>query len=494
MPASPAVRKAARHWWRLGITTRLMIGHVVLLTLVFGGIILQSDRVINQRLESALNSDLADEVTEFTDAVELRPPGESLAAFTRQYLPNHSRIHARTLIISLQPSATGGPAGRLTVLVSAGGGALAGTAPVSGWISHPPSRVTLVTLRVNGADYRVVGSPLWIAGREVGTLVASSNLASLNPDRSTQLAQVIAEGLAALTAAVIGGYFLLRRVLKTVHKVTRAADEARRGDFAQRLAYSGPNDEVGRLARTMNQMLSQLDAAFSAQRRLLADVSHQLRTPLTVARGHLEVLARTSDTASAEQSETIALVVDELTQMSLMVERVLLLGQAMEPDFLLEEVVDLPALLEELADAARIMAPRAWSVSQVPAVTVRCDRAKLRGALLNLLDNAVKATGEEDAIKINVIRGEELVIEIADTGRGIPAAEQQVVFDRFQRSREASYGGSGLGFAIVKAVAEGHGGRVELTSLPGQGTTVAVILPASRIGPMPEPAVTGSAW
>jgi signal transduction histidine kinase len=473
-----ATRRVARRWGRFGITTRLMIGHTMLLGIVVGLIVLQSDRVITQRLDQALNADLVSEVSEFANAAANRPE-QDLAAFSVRYMHNYQGTQ-RLLIASIRPAASGHAR---QAAISPGAAFLTHLAPVAGWLRRPPHTRTLVTIHIPGASYRVLGSPLLIAGRNAGTFVAAANLATFNPDRKDQLALVAVEGLAALLAAVIGGYLLLRRALRTVNKVTQAAEEARRGDLTQRLSHAGPEDEVGRLARTMNQMLAQLDASFSAQRRLLADVSHQLRTPLTVARGHLEVLARSGEANSSEQTETVALVIDELTQMSLMVQRVLLLGQAMEPDFLHEETIDLRALLDELSDAVRVMAPRNWWLGPVPELTVLGDRAKLRGALLNLIDNAVKATTGDDSIGISASVNGDLAIEVTDTGRGIPPGEQQLVFDRFSRSARSSYHGSGLGLAIARAVAEAHGGRLELGSAVGEGTRVKLILPRPRLGP-----------
>ncbi len=454
-----------------------MVGHTVLLVVVIGAIVWQSDRVITGRLERALNVELADEVTEYRSAAASRPPDESLATFSRAYLESHPP--GRNLLLVLGTRAA--PA-----LTSPRSAFLTGAAPVRRWIAHPPGEATLVTYATASGTYRMLGAPVHLDGRHVVTFVAAADLTSLNPDRNEQLAIAALEGLGALVAAVAGGYYLLRRVLRTVNRVTEAAREARGGDFAHRLSYGGPDDEVGRLARTMDDMLAQLDASFTAHRQLLANVSHQLRTPLTVALGHLEVLARAESAGAAEQSETVALVIDELAQMSLMVQRVLLLGQALEPDFLLEEEVELPALLEEVFDAARVMAPRKWSLGPVPDLQVRVDRSKLRGALLNIVDNAVKATSETDAIALTATLGTDLVLEVADTGRGIPAAEQAAVFDRFRRSPTSRYTGSGLGLAIAKAVAEGHHGEIALSSAPGRGTTVRIVLPAGRVRRAPR--------
>lgn len=478
-----ATRGVARRWGRFGITTRLMVGHTLLLVVIIGAIVFQSDRVITQRLERSLNVELTDEVIEYSSAANSRPAGQDLTAFTVSYLQSHPPGRNFLVVLGVAGNTTN-PAGPLASRPSA---FLAHVAPVRAWTVTPPARPTLLRVHVNGGAYRVLGSPVMIDGKRAATFVAAANLASLNPDRTEQLAIAALEGLGALLAATAGGFLLLRRVLRTVNRVTQAAKDARSGDLAQRLPYDGPDDEVGRLAQTMDEMLTRLDTSFTAQRRLLADVSHQLRTPLTVARGHLEVLARSKAATPVDQSETVALVIDELAQMSLMVERLLLLGQALEPDFLAEEMFELRPLLEELFDAARVMAHRVWVLEPVVDVAVRGDRAKLRGALLNLIDNAVKATTEEDSITVSAaVQGDRLLLQVSDTGRGISGEEQSVVFDRFRRSAGSSYGGSGLGLAIAKAVAEGHGGWISLDSAPGKGTRVTIALPGHRLVPLPS--------
>ncbi len=156
------------------------------------------------------------------------------------------------------------------------------------------------------------------------------------------------------------------------------------------------------LAATFDQMADRVAAAMEAQRRLLSDVSHQLRTPLTVARGHLEVLGRGPAPDPAEVRETVDLVVDEIDHMRALVERLLLLGRALEPDFLDQIPVDLRTFCLDLFAAARVLAPRDWQLSEVPDVVVDVDEAKLRGALLNLIDNAVRATADGDTVALSV--------------------------------------------------------------------------------------------
>lgn len=473
-----ATRWMASRWRRFGITTRLMVGYSLIMALGMAAVVYQSDRMITHRLQTSLSTDLTDEVREFSTAVANRPAGQSLQAFSTAWLQSHGYGRVRLVVV---PASS--PPGSAEVLSEPGARWLADLPRVARWTYAPPGTTTTFTTRTRQGTYQVRGGPLVVAGHLVGTYAVAANLAVVTTDRNEQLALVAFDGLLALAVAIGAGYLLLRRALRTVTKVTLAAEDARRGDLTHRLAYEGPDDEVGRLARTVDAMLAQLDASFGAQRRLLADVSHQLRTPLTVVRGHLDVLARQHTDLDGEIAETVALVSDELTQMSRMVDRLLMLGQALEPDFLLEERIELPGLMQEVFEGARVMAPRRWILDPVPDVAIWGDPSKLRGALMNLVDNAVKATGEGGTVELSATVGSEIVLAVSDDGRGIAPEDQRQAFDRFRRFAGPAYNGSGLGLAIVKAVAEAHAGRVELTSAVGEGTRVAVALPIARLRP-----------
>jgi signal transduction histidine kinase len=257
------------------------------------------------------------------------------------------------------------------------------------------------------------------------------------------------------------------------------------GDLDRRLGDQARDDEVGELAATFDVMADKVASAMTAQRRLLSDVSHQLRTPLTVARGHLEVLGRTGASDPAEVTSTVALVVDELDHMRTLVERLLLLGAAMEPDFLDPAPVDLRMLLADVLEAGRMLADRRWAMTSAPDVVLLADASKLRGALLNLLDNAAKATASGDRIELRTRRHTDgsLTISVEDGGPGIPVAQRAEALTRFRRppAHRADARGSGLGLAIVSAVASAHGGRLEIGDSTLGGCRVSVILPPESV-------------
>ena len=231
-------------------------------------------------------------------------------------------------------------------------------------------------------------------------------------------------------------------------------------------------------------MLDRLDTSMRSQRRLLADVSHQLRTPITVVRGHLEVLHRTGEEDLAEVRETLDIAIDELDQMSGLIERLLTLGRAMEADRLVLEDVALKEFLPPILDSVRVLGPREYRLDEIPAVTVHVDATQLRGALSNLLDNAVRAAGEEGRVSLGSRRLGDggVAIYVDDSGPGIAAAERASALERFSRPGARDEGGSGLGLAIAKAVALAHGGTIDIDQSPALGgARVSILLPAQAL-------------
>jgi signal transduction histidine kinase len=239
----------------------------------------------------------------------------------------------------------------------------------------------------------------------------------------------------------------------------------------------------------------QLEAAERAsllehQERFLHDVSHELRTPVTIARGHLEVFQR----PPGEHPHEIEVALDELQRIDRILELLLLLAKADRPDFLVLGQVDVEHFLEDVFMRWSEVAPRVWRLGELADGTVRADPEALRIALDALLENAVKYTDRPDAIELSAeARGGELVIEVTDEGRGVPAEALGRIFHRFARAdaaRSRTKGGVGLGLAIVDAIAKGHGGRCAVTTSP-EGSTFSLRLPGFQAAP--TMAATGGA-
>ena len=237
------------------------------------------------------------------------------------------------------------------------------------------------------------------------------------------------------------------------------------------------------------------------EREFVHDASHELKTPITVARGHAELI-RASAT-STQIADDADVVLDELTRLSRVSERLLILAASEHPDFLLVDEVRVEPFLDRAVRRWYPTASRQWSVRSMAQGWVLADQDRLELALDSLIENAVKFSSDGDAVSVVAYpEGESLAIEVADTGVGIPPERLPGVFERFSRvddDRGRGNGGTGLGLAIVRAIAEAHGGTVKVSSQRGRGTTFTIRLPGFRparispVAPPEEPAVLRTA-
>ncbi len=217
----------------------------------------------------------------------------------------------------------------------------------------------------------------------------------------------------------------------------------------------------------------------ATQRRFLQDASHQLRTPITIALGHSELLAR--NLADNQDKRDINVIVGELNRLRTLSERLLLIAASANPDFLRPEPVELDQLLTDVLWRWRPTADRHWQLGQLDEVTAMADPERLGLAVDALLENATQHTGTDDLIRLSAIRDDGsgyAILVVQDTGSGIAPADLRHVFDRFATGTQtAGRHGTGLGLALVRAVAEGHGGQVRAQSTPGLGSTFELLLP-----------------
>jgi signal transduction histidine kinase len=232
-------------------------------------------------------------------------------------------------------------------------------------------------------------------------------------------------------------------------------------------------------ARRRMDALAVVESQAARQERFLHDASHELRTPVTIARGHLDVLRRTNGHGAPE----IDVALDELDRIEQILERLLLLAKADQPDFVVLEEIDLEAFLEDVFIRWSEVAPRGWRLGAIAHGTLSADPEGLRCALDALLENAVKYTDPGDAIELRSSRrAEGVVIEVADGGCGIPQEALGKIWERFARAdaaRSRAHGGVGLGLAIVDAISKAHNGRCTVRVADGT-TTFALFLPRFR--------------
>lgn len=476
--AEKPTRGGARRF-RVGTAVRLAALHALVIATVLGIVVVQFTQVFASQYRTTITHDLTENLKAFSTDASARPPTQSLGAFSRSFLASHGDIAGDLIIISI-------PSQRLTV-GSGGSERLAALPQIAAALRRPPAATAFSQVTLAGTPEDVLVTPIVEAGRTLGTFVTSGSLASYERTRARVLQLAIGEGLIALVAAVISAYLLLRRLLGSVERLTRTArDIGLRGELDIRLDERPMNDEVGQMAVTFDAMIDKIDSAMSVQRQLLSDVSHQLRTPLTVMRGHLEVMARGTLDDAVDTRATVAIVVAQLDHMGGLVDRLLLLGRSLEADFVELAPVDLRTMIGDIADAARVLAPRRWDFPPIPDLVLTADLDKLRGAIFNLLDNAVRATGPGDTVRLSATVGESpgeafVDISVDDSGPGIPLGERETALQRFSRPSATNAEGTGLGLAIVNAVVRAHGGRAIVDDSPLGGCRVTIRLPLAHL-------------
>lgn len=289
------------------------------------------------------------------------------------------------------------------------------------------------------------------------------------------LAGVAITGLVVLVMGSILAWFLADRILRPVRGISALARSISESDLNRRIEIEG-RDEVAELAKTFNDMLDRLEEAFAAQKQFIDDAGHELRTPVTIIRGHLETM-KVEDAEDRERTK--ALLMDELSRMSRLIEDLFLLARSDNPDFLDLNIVDVESLTTDVLARAEAIAPRAWTVDGTGKGRIVADRQRFIQALVQLAQNASQHTGEGDAIAIgSEVSNGEARFWVRDSGPGIRPADRERIFERFEQGGNG--GGAGLGLAIVKAIADAHHGRIELDSVTGRGSTFRIVIPVDQ--------------
>src|SRR6267154_1692214 len=356
--------------------------------------------------------------------------------------------------------------------------------------SAPLSGRTSGTLRLepNGPKIHYVVHYVTGAGPQFGAILAGADVrtAELGPDELlSTFALVLPLGLAL---ALLMGSWISRRALAAVDQIITEVREITDGrSLHRRLAEPLMKDELGRLAETLNQMMTRLERSFTALRRFTADASHELKTPLTVLRAGVERAITRPDLAP-ETLAPLEETLQEVNRMTELLESLLTLARADEGRAdLHREAVDLRDIVADVGETGELLAEHAGvridiRLPSAPLV-LPVDRSRIRQLALNLIENAVKYTprGGQVSVELGTNDGR-AVFTVADTGIGIAPGDLPHVFDRFwradsARTRTSERAGTGLGLAICKWIAEAHGGTIDVQSRPGRGTTFTVGLP-----------------
>jgi signal transduction histidine kinase len=468
---------------RIGLRTKVVLASVLVLALATLISVLAVRQILLTQLHNEIDRSLAKEVGEFRSVAVSTAPGVdgdededeaapplSLATVFDTYLGQNipSEGEETLAIIDGSPYASerahdaGFPLQSLDADLRRWGSL---DAPEQGVLATPVG------------DLIYIAEPVSTPGGRSGALVIANSpefeIGEIDDVRRTMaIVGVFVVALGALLSWVAAG-----RVVAPIGDLTSTARAIGESDLSRRIDVKG-TDEVAVLAQTFNNMLDRLAEAFGTQRRFVDDAGHELRTPITIVRGHLELM---SDDPR-DRAQTTALVIGELDRMDRIVDDLLLLTNAKRPDFVRAAPVDLAELTTEIHAKASALADREWRLDAAGEGWFLLDRQRVTQAMMQLAANAARHTPGGPISIGSSVAGDGVRLWVRDTGPGIDAATQRRIFDRFSRGDGPRHTeGAGLGLAIVKAIAEAHGGSVTVESAPGQGSTFTIVMPAPSV-------------
>lgn len=337
-------------------------------------------------------------------------------------------------------------------------------------------------VRYRALPVRLDGDP------STGVIVAAFLGDAERADAAAVARLMLGVGAATMLLATLGAWLAAGRILRPLHDVAETARVITDSDISQRIPARADarGDDLQTLIHTVNSMLDRVESGVAAQRRFIDDAGHELRTPITIVRGHLELL---DPNDPADIRDTLALVDDELERMNRMVADLLLLARSEQPTFVQPRPVDVDALTRDIVDKVTRLGEREFSLDTVAEGVWLLDPQRITQAVVALCDNAVHYTAPGDRIAVgSQCDGAELRFRVSDTGPGISEADRARIFDRFSRGSgaERRSEGAGLGLSIVSAIAAGHDGRVDVDSTPGRGATFTIAIPAREGEPWHE--------
>jgi signal transduction histidine kinase len=468
-------------WWS-SIRLRIVVGYIVLVAAALAISILVTRQVLLGRLERDIDRALVQEVEELRNLASGNDPatGEPFGDDTEAILDTFLRRNV--------------PAANEAFYSFVGGRRHLSSfdAPQEVWNDEPlierwasVSEPSQATVNADVGEIRYLAVPLITSGATAGVLVVAH---FPGPDRDEILVVVrvlMIAGLVVLIASAALAWSMAGRVLRPVRELTATAQRISETDLSRRIEVDG-RDELAELGDTFNAMVERLDLGFAQQRQFLDDVAHELRTPITIVQGHLDLLGDDPD----ERAESIATVNDELDRMNRYVNDLLLLAKAESGEFLRFGPVDLGELAATLEQRFTPLGDRSWQLDAAPApgtVAVLADRDRLVQAMLNLATNAVQHTESGDTVALGIDTSTGTArLWVRDTGPGLDDEVIDQLFTRRFRgaaSRVRRTEGMGIGLSIVDAIARGHGGRATAANEPGGGARFTIELPRD---PPPE--------
>lgn len=474
-------RRGSRLPARWKITAWIMLTTFLLLVVV----LVTARNLLLRDVNTRANADIAQEADEFrTFAAEgvdptTTQPFTSVERLLETYLLRQSPIEGEVMVGVVDGRQLGGIRGDLPAPVAGDPGLFTATAAAgrtSGVVDSPAGEMRWGRVDVeSGADR---GSFVVAVFTEVGRAGVDRTMRTI--------AAVSLTGLALTTGVA---YLVAGRILLPVRTVRAVAADIGETDLTARVPVEG-RDDIAALAETFNDMLDRLEHAYTTQRQFVDDAGHELRTPITVVRGHLELLSEDPE----ERRRTLALVDSELNRMGRLVSDLLMLAKAEQPDFVVRRPVDIAQTMLDIESKVQPLGERRWHLMEVAEGTAWIDAQRVTQAMLQLAANAVAHSADGTTVQLGSrFTGTEpdrtLSLWISDQGPGVAPEDAPVIFERFRRGRPADSSGAdrrsgaGLGLAIVRAIADAHHGSAWVRSVPGDGATFGLDLPGDPVYP-----------
>ncbi|GAA1537735.1 HAMP domain-containing sensor histidine kinase [Kribbella lupini] len=495
-----------RRWADDGVSARVrIIGWMLaVLALALAAVVFLTWQVLSARSDASADAELTHESTKFhayagsPTAAPFDTPEKLLDHWLQVNLPDTSEAFFTIVDGRASRRSLGTPPARLDTDLAFVQRISSSTTPQYGWVNSTAGKVRYGVIPVQVGSQPVRAQLVMLEFRDLMTQPLE--------DATKALALI---GVATLAMAAGACWIVTGRVLAPIRAVRTTAEQIGESDLRRRIDVVG-NDDVAQLARTFNTMLDRLETAFVAQREFVDNAGHELRTPITVIRGHLELM---SDDP-VDREETRALVLDELARMNRMVDDLLVLAKSGRPDFLKLEEVNLTELVVEVVAKARPLADRAWRVDETADTTMVADGQRLTQALMQLASNAVRHTTSDDRIALgsrvqepgaahsdpggssgpgsaprsgagsertcrtDCPGGAHVHLWVADSGEGVAPGDRERIFERFARGNDqVRTDGAGLGLAIVRSIAQAHGGDVLLADDDHPGARFELVLP-----------------
>jgi signal transduction histidine kinase len=466
--------------WKLvfsSIRTRILVWYILLMAVSTPISILGIRQTFLNRLYNQVEQSLKQEIQELEQLVDGRNPqtgepfGDDLKAiftvFLQRNIPDDSEFFLTILDGNFYQSSprvvpdTLKPTGKIVQSIV--------------YLSHLEQR-WIVTPNGETIVYRA--KPI-VRGDNKGVFAVVRIISQERQEINEATIAIIQVTFGVLVFASVLAWIAAGRAMVPLKLLTEAVRTIDQSDLTRRLPIHG-TDEISELTFRFNEMLDRLQTTFDSQRNFISDAGHELRTPITIIRGHLELMGDDPQ----ERQEILAIVTDELDRMNRFVDDLLLLVKVEQQNFLQLALVDVASLTDELFAKVKPLVKRNWHLEAKGKGRIVADRQRLTQAIMNLVQNATQHTKVDDAIAIGSSLEKGYVrFWVRDTGEGIAAEDQQRIFERFARAAN-SYRrseGAGLGLAIVRAITQAHGGRVELSSRLGEGATFTIIIPVEPI-------------